>query len=129
MKWFMTCGVLLVLALGSVRSLTAGEEGAENLQYLAGLTRPTMEWPLTVFSETMYFGASETAMFPFRLIDLVSYPQTYYWDYDTGDFWSAHRRRPIAIPELRPLPAMARTLKNSEQPHLIPDIIRSEFAP
>ena len=120
--------VLLILAFGSVRSLVAEEEGAENIQYVAGLTRPALEWPLTVFSETIYFGGSQTLMFPFRLADLAVYPDTYYWDYDTGDFWSAHRRRPVAIPELRPLPAMARTLKNSEQPHLVPDILRSEFA-
>jgi hypothetical protein len=120
--------VLLILAFGSVRSLIAEEEGAENLQYVAGLTRPSLEWPLTVFSETMYFGGSQTLMFPFRLADLAVYPQTYYWDYDTGDFWSPHRRRPVAIPELRPLPAMARTLKNSEQPRLLPESIRSEFA-
>jgi len=126
MKWCAMCCVLLVLTFGSVRSLTALDEGQDNLQYLAGLTRPTMEWPLTLFADTVYAGMREGSMFPFRLIDLVSYPDSYYWDYDTGDFWMPHRHRPIVPPELRALPAMPRTLKDSEQPRLLPDWLRPE---
>jgi len=126
----MRCGawvcLVLVLTAGSAGSLTAGEGGQENLQYLAGLTRPTMEWPLTLFADTIYSGMREGAMFPFRLMDLGAYPDSYYWDYGTGDYWSATRYRPIVPPPMSALPAMPRKLKDSEQPRLLPDSLRPE---
>ena len=124
----MRCGALvclvLILTFASAGPLVAGDEGQDNLQYLAGLTRPTMEWPLTIFADTMYAGMREASMFPFRLLDLGAYPDSYYLDYDTGDLWSASRHRPIVPPLLTALPAMRRKLKDSEQPRLLPEVLQ-----
>jgi len=126
----MRCGAIgclvLVLAFGTAGYLAAGEEGQDNLRYVAGLTRPGMEWPLTLFADTIYSGMREGAMMPFRFLDLVAYPDSYYWDYDTGDYWLATRIRPIVPPVLGALPAMPRTLRDSEQPRLLPESLRPD---
>jgi hypothetical protein len=113
--------IVLSLVLGAPRGLPAAEEGQDNLDKFAGIFRPTLELGFDVVADTVFSLGREALIFPFRLLDLAFYPPSYYWNYDTGDFWSATRRRAIVPPEIRELPAMRRTQKAGAPPRLLND--------
>jgi hypothetical protein len=113
--------LLFCLALGLASPLAAQDEGKDNLDAVAGITRPTFEWPLTLVTDTAWAAGRETLIFPFRLLGLGFYPNTYFRDYGTGDFWGKRTLHPTVLPWVHELPAMPRKLKDSEQPHLLDD--------
>ena len=126
MRYIALIGLCLVLS-GGPRAW--GDEGGK--EFLAIPTdasvKPLIEWPLTVSVGTAGELALEgIIVFPLRVMDFIFFPPSYYWDYGTGDFWLARWRRPIAPPEVRPLPAMPRKFKDSEQPRLLPDSLRPD---
>ncbi len=129
MRRVLLACVLAAMVGGWACPLPAGEidEGRGRLDLVTLPLRPAMEWPLTAFGATMFWAGWEGLYLPARIADLVVFPPSYYWDYDTADYWPLRQPLSFQQPAAQALPAMHRRLKDSEQPRLLPESLRPEI--